>query len=245
MKKKTLMVYVLSGFAIIVMIISGTLAYLMSEKQIDNVFEVGGEIRVDLEEKGWIEPDDMLPGTTLLKDPKLINIKQPCYVRLKLELLDLEIIDGKKIYTAIDTTNELGKRRAELMKKTMYYDPSVTYSNDTVTTLNIVKNHSYTIESLKNYKRMNDTQFQFDAQSSTGNVLYFNYIGNNGIMNTNETAVLFTNIVVPTDWNTTEYDVLEGEHDGFTIRVTGQAIDADSFQSIELAMKALNDSLTK
>ena len=82
------------------------------------------------------------------------------------------------------------------------------------------------------------------AEVNTGNQgeYLFQYQGNKqGVMDIDDEAVLFTNIVIPTEWGVKEMEKVGR----FQIQVTAEAIQANGFASSQDAFQVLGESVEK
>ena len=84
MKKNKIVLFALSLVAVAAVGVGSTLAYFTDSDEATNVFTMGN-IDVELEEPGWEEPDDVMPGDVYTKDPTVIIAEgsMDCYVRLE------------------------------------------------------------------------------------------------------------------------------------------------------------------
>ena len=168
--------------------------------------------------------DNMIPGKTIIKDPTLIFKDGNSYARLNVEFLDA----NGNLITNIERIN--------LIKQTIYFD----LSYDGRDTYNLVPGKSYTSFDLeileqenKIYSLYNYEAFSFDTSRSTGTKLIFNC---NGVMKSPDQSVLFTNIVIPLDFNNADIALLGN----FSIKIYGEAIQSDGFISMEDAFNELD-----
>lgn len=170
------------------------------------------------------------PGDTEIKDPTVTAAEGDSFMRMKVEFLDGE---GNRI-TDIDRINKI--------IDTLYYDTSYVYqgsvSDPSTLTTNIVKGESYSAADLAAmvasgvvFKEFNSILFEYDTtRTADPAVRYYNYTANNGIFNEGSVATLFTNVVFPTDWNGSDFDVLGTN---YLIRVTSQACQIDGLTQAE------------
>ena len=104
MKKKILtlgLVAALSATAAI----GGTLAYFTDTTDAKNTFTVGN-VKIEIEEEHWVAKDaeDVFPGQTLAKDPKVKNTgNNSCFIRAKISNLDQFGTDKQITVDAIGT----------------------------------------------------------------------------------------------------------------------------------------------
>ena len=150
-----------------------------------------GNIKISYSEPKTIEKFKVIPGSTYVKDPTIIAEKGESYFRIKVSFYD------KK--------NKIIKNQDILDKilSTIYYDKS--YNNDN-NYVNLKSTSSYTLDELKTFENKNlidnwynKDDFILDEARSNNGVFVFNYIKEDGKLSANEKAVLFTNIVIPSD----------------------------------------------
>lgn len=215
--------------------IGGTMAFLTDSESVTNHFSVG-DLDITLTEPKWDDdgkpgnpdnPDDpgtpgdgqnLVPGDTREKDPTIKAVTNDSYMRVIVEIQDTK---GNAI---------TDKERLALILQTVYYaDPALSESE------------KYSLKNLEKYDTVSaDFELVTDKSSSdttpTG-VYYYNYIGGeNGVLAEGDEAVLFTNIVIPTDWNQEQLAVL-GE---YQIVISAQAIQTDNFGNAAEAFDALD-----
>lgn len=239
---------VLAGMMLIGAISAGTtLSYFTESEMKTNVFTMG-DLDIGLEEPEW-DPDpkgdqtpdgkNMYPGYTVYKNPTVKNLTSdkngaaPCYVRMKVNILDSS---GNPVKN---------KAAIELIRKTIYFDSSYngTYSGKG-TSEGLIENRipGYSLKDLAAYPSVNP-HFAFDEARSTLSVLVYNYKGadGNGILNIGDEATLFTNIVIPTDWNQTQFRTI-GD---FQLKVEAECIQSSGFADQESAYKALDREIAQ
>lgn len=110
-KKKILTLAMCIAMAAILAV--GTLAYFTDTDKADNVFTVGN-VEIELTETKWKaegeEAEDVYPGEALPKNPNVTNNgNNPCFVRLKVEGLDVLGEDNMITYETNYVTGALGK----------------------------------------------------------------------------------------------------------------------------------------
>ena len=222
-------------------VVGGTMAYMTESEDVTNVFTVG-DLDVGLTETEWNNTEDgqnLYPGSTVYKNPTVKNItnskngEEPCYVRMTVYVQDA---NGKEI-----TDSEALK----LIEKTVRYDPSYTgsySSTGTATGLVEGKIPGYSLAELDGKYSTVNSDWVKDTARSTASKWVYNYVGKNkGIMQIGEESTLFTNIVIPTDWNQTQLSKIGGGVLGsFKLKVQADAIQASGFASQEAAMNALD-----
>lgn len=216
--------------------IGSSMAYMTEKEEVTNVFTVG-DLDIGLDEPEW-DPDDgdgvnMYPGYTVYKNPTIKNItsdekgEEPCYARVLVHIQDK---DGNLI---------TDQEAIDLIRQTIRYDSTYTGNfENTGFAANLVEGRvpGYSLSDLSAYPTVNPA-FTLDTTRSTANVLVYNYMGsNNGIMNIGDEATLFTNIVIPTDWNQTHFEKVGDFH----ISVSVESIQASGFASQSDAYNALD-----
>lgn len=257
MKKRTLGLGILMTILVGVIAIGTSLAYLTDKEDKDNVFEIGAKIDVEVDEPGYVDPkpDDVKPGMTILKDPVMTNKGSEAYVRFRVEFLDLKgynTVDNKKLPITEAITDPI---RIEKLKESIFYDTEVNLTQTPPLTPNILK-QAYKTTDLANLltenkiTKFNTDEFVLDTARTTGNVMYYNYIGgataNPALLAKDASTCLFTNIVIPEDWDNDAFALIKGANKGFVIRVTGEAIqNIDSITSAEAAYALLDAERAK
>lgn len=233
-KKKNVLIGALSIGLIAALAIGGTVAFLTDSEDATNRFSMG-DLDIKLEEPEWdnggdpVDPDDpdgpktpgdgddLLPGDVRKKDPTVTAVDGDSYMRV---IMTIQNKDGSAI-TDPD-------RLAKIMETIYYADPV------------IEETASLSSEELADagYKTVNESIFTLDSTRSADNVFYYNYTNaaTGDIFKKDAVAVLFTNIVIPTDWNRTELALL-GE---YQIVLEAQAIQSANFASAADAYTALD-----
>lgn len=242
-KTKKTVIAALSVLCIGAVGLGTSMAYLTEHQEVTNVFTVG-DLKVGLTETNWDpspeSPDgkDMYPGYTVYKNPTVKNLtddkngEEPCYARVVLYINDK---DGNAI-TDSDTI--------DLVMKTIYWDPTFTGTYDTegtATGLVEGKVPGYSLADLAAYKTVNPVFTEDTSRSRTSeepNKIVFNYMGtdNDGVLDIDEEATLFSNIVIPTDWNQTQLSKISD----FQIEVVTEAIQTKGFATQADAFTALD-----
>ncbi len=96
--------------------VGGTLAYFTDNDEAVNVFTLGN-VKIDLEEPMWKEPENVTPGITYPKDPYVKNVgNNPAWIRVDVTLSDAaafmaaaeahNITDLTTIFTIADNFDE-------------------------------------------------------------------------------------------------------------------------------------------
>ncbi|MEG0457097.1 MAG: hypothetical protein RR549_03100 [Oscillospiraceae bacterium] len=252
MKKNKIIIGILSLCLVVAVTAGISLAYLSDSAIKTNTFIVGSDVDIDIEEPEWPDnPPPVNPGTTMMKDPTIVAKAGDSYARMKVEIKDYAT--GAIITDAA--------RVAKIME-TVYYDDTYAWdatANSDVggyVTTKIIPGNKYATGDLTTFSRINETEFELDSTRSVNTgVFYYNYINaaTNNILKTTtpeNRAVLFTNVVVPTDWDKDEINLIRGTEkhlndgkSGFQIIVTAQAIQIDGFKNAEEAYTALDAAI--
>lgn len=222
--------------------IGATMAYFTDSDEVTNVFTMG-DLDIGLEESDWDptgpegDGKNLYPGYTVYKNPTVKNLtsdekgSEPCYFRMKISLLDEE---GDLI---------TDQETLDLIYDMIYYDSTYTGTYEGGGEGKLLKEDripGYSLNELKEYPMYNPV-FTLDAQRSTPSVKVFNYMGTDqsGILNIGEEATLFTNVVVPTDWNQTHMEQV-GD---FRIMVSAECIQSKGFSAQADAYAALDSEV--
>ena len=244
--KKGMVLAVLSLALIAAIAIGGSLAYFSDSDEVTNTFTMG-KVTIDLDEPNWEEDSglELAPGNVRVKDPTVTATQGQSYMRVR-----MEIVDGEGNYITDDA-------QLALILETLYYD--TTYDASALTQ-NLAPDAKYSVAELnalcaqnKIHKEYNKSKFIF-AGIETGNkaVRYYNYIANDGIFDADKTpadsAVLFSNVVIPSNWHNEEIFILNGdeyettENGGIEVTIRGSGyklrIEAQAIQSAEMASAA-------
>lgn len=217
-----------------------TYSYFMEKEEVINVFTVG-DFDISLKEPEWDPKDgdgvNLYPGYTVYKNPTVKNRSdasggaQPCYVQMRMEIQDEK---GKNI-----TDPEV----LEMIRRVIRYDE--TYNGSWKETgegekLRQGRIPGYSMEEIEALPMINPDFYETDTEKE-GEYL-FRYLGKKkGILDIEDEAVLFTDIVIPTQWGEEEMQKI-GK---FQIQVTAEAIQANGFISEKDAFHALGESLEK
>lgn len=218
--RKKLIAGALSICLVAAVAIGGTMAYLTDSEKVTNTFSVG-DLDITLTEPEWddeTDGKDLVPGDTEKKDPTITAVEHDSYMRVIMEIQDKE---GNAI---------TDKDRLDLILKTIRY-ASPALSEDS----------SYSLNDLNTVPTVNsDFTLVADKSSSDTNVTGVYYYNYNDVLKEKATATLFTNIVIPTDWNQTQLQKL-GE---YKIVIQAQAIQTDNFKDAAAAFTALDTEIT-
>lgn len=242
---KTKSAVVLALVVILVLAISagGTMAYFSDNDEVKNTLSMGA-VEISLDEPGW-EPENGLnltPGSQADKDPTVTAVEGDGYMRIKMEIVDGE---GKPI------TDEA---RIALILQTLWYDPDN----------NLRDGKRYTQAQLQQMvedgsiqSQYNQERFTFEGtQKDNPSVRFYHY---NGIFSAGngDKAVLFTDMIIPSDWHNDQIFALSGDTytvsdngvvevtqkgTGYQIILTGEVIQTEGMNSAEEAFATLDDA---
>ena len=223
------------------LVVAVTYAYFTAEDTVENIFVIGN-IDIDLDEPGWEppDPDDLLPGSTLYKDPTVTSIpgSVDSYMRMVVEFRNL---DSSKNPIAGNAGLITDPARLALILDTMWFD--TTYAGVNAPGTNLIKGEKYTLETLQNMagvlNPVNTAEFTPEttaAMQQTGRLI-FNF---DEIFSAGDTATLFSHIVIPSCYDSDDFAVLHGAN-GYAITVTAQAIQVSGFDTAAEAFEALHD----
>ncbi len=221
--------------------IGNTMAYFTENEVRTNVFTTG-DLDIGLKEPDWNpagnDGKNMFPGYTVYKNPTVKNItsnkngEEPCYIRMYVDILDAQGIP-------------VGDAQAlNLIYKTIYFDKSFSggYDQKEGQGNGLIQDKvpGYNLADLAAYPMVNPLWIK-DTVRSTASSLVFNYMGEkgDGILNIGEESALFTNIVIPTDWNQTEMQKI-GD---YQLKVTAQAIQSKGFATQSEAYRILDEEI--
>lgn len=219
-----------------------TMAYFTDTENVVNEFTVGDQ-DVDIKEPEW-DPEDgdgenMYPGYTVYKNPTVKNVvsdkngQEPAYTRLVVYILDSE----EELITDPDAI--------ELILQTIRFDDTYSGSYDEKGSgQKLVEDRipGYSLKMLEGIPMVNPL-FVLDEKRSESNKLVFNYMGpdGDGILDIGEEAALFTNIVIPTDWNQTQMQLIND----FKLDIAHESIQVKGFASQEDAYQALDKEIAE
>lgn len=221
----------------------GTVAYFSDNDAVKNTLSIG-KVELSLDEPKW-NPENglnMAPGSRADKDPTVTAVEGDSYMRVKMEILDG---NGDPI------TNQT---QLSLILKTLWYDKGD----------NLTDGERYTLAELEQLEKdgkidseYNRGQFTFaGTQKDNPSVRYYHY---NGIFRaeSGDTAVLFTDMILPRDWHNGEISTLSGDTytvsdsgvveltqkgPGYQIILTGEAIQAEEMGSAQEAFSVLDEA---
>ncbi len=239
--------------------IGGTMAFLTDSEQVTNHFSIG-DLDITIDEPSWIDeeyptddpdnpdnPDnpktsgdgeDLVPGDTRDKDPTITAVEGNSYMRA---VMTIKNRDTGDVIT--------DQKRLDLILQTIHYA-----DNDA-----IKEGTSYALADLAGYSTVN-SKFTIDETISDAGIYCYRY---NGIFNKNDKAVLFTDIVIPTDWDQDELNTLHGvyyvddkgnavdadaegaikKYHNYMIEIQAQAIQSDNFKDADEAFTALDGEI--
>ena len=239
-KRKTIIA--LSVVLAAIIAIAGTYAFFTAEDEVDNIFVIGN-IDIDIDEPGWEppDPDDLLPGSTLYKDPQVTSKpgSVDSYLRMVVEIRDL---DGSGNPAGLITN----AARLALIMDTIWYD--TTYVDVTSPGTNLIKGDKYSLAELAALATAGDiinpvNLLDFTAETTaamlTTGRLIFNF---DNIFEAGDVAVLFSHIVIPTDYDSDDLALMNGAN-GYAITIKAQAIQESGFANSAEAFAALHEKI--
>ncbi len=229
MNKKQIAIALLSSAIVGTVAIGGTLAFLTaSDEAVNKINIADADELVDVEEPLWDPEEDddepLFPGDTKYKDPTL-STKANVYARVKLTFKD-----GK---TGETIKKEDDAERIGLIWQTVKFDPTFEYTTTTDgkiagTGTYLQEGVSYTEEQINdmveagNITTVNDSVFAtpVDINDVTDGVYYFYFMGGTVegksvpfVLTPDDGKVtLFSNIVVPSDWENFDTDLNPDAH---------------------------------
>lgn len=230
--KKRNIVASLAILLVATIVISATYAYFTDSAEVTNTFTVGN-LDIDLEEPKW-EPEkgeDLVPGSTLDKDPTVTAVKSDSYMRLIMTIVDKDATpDAEGNYPTVTDPDRLA-----LILKTLYYD---------TTGSTIIEGTKYSLANIDAWLNavpnplalnpFNSVDFEYKADL---NGVYTYWYKSNGYIFTEGTEVKFiTSIVIPTDWTQEHLEKL-GKYD---IVFFAEAIQTEGFANATDAFDALD-----
>lgn len=236
--------------------VGGTMAYFTDTSSETNVFTVG-DIDVGLHETDWEEADtfdhpiddehggNMYPGYTVYKNPTIKNVStskngtEPCYARI-----NIYVIDNDATKAAGHDILVTDQKALDLIFQTIRFDSTYTGNfskTGTATQLTEGNIPGYNLQTISKLPTVNN-QWVRDTVRSKSNKWVYNYMGGkqDGILNIGEESTLFTNIVIPTDWNQTQMQTI-GD---FRLKITTEVIQAKGFANQASAYNALDAEIS-
>ena len=204
--RRGLLLAVLSAVLVAAIALGGTAAYFTDKDKAVNTFTMG-RVKIKLEEPGWNDATDgrgLLPGSARVKDPTVTALEGRSFMRIRMEIAD----GAGNPVTDPD--------RLALILSCLFYDKAYGTASP-----NLSANRKYETAELqalaaagKITKQYNTDAFTF-AGIETGKpaVRYYNYTKDGGIFDAakSDTAVLFSNVVIPLDWHNGEIFTLNGD----------------------------------
>ena len=215
-----------------------TYSYFTEKEEVTNVFTVG-DFDISLKEPEWNPKDgdgvNMYPGYTVYKNPTARNMteqgagEQPCYLQMRMKIQNEE---GKII---------TDQKTLDRIRQTIRYDSSYTGSwskTGEAGKLQQGRVPGYSEEDMASIPMVNPA-FREVNTGKAGEYLFRYEGGEDGIMKAGDEAVLFTNIVIPTDWGSQDM----AQVGRFQIIVSAEAIQSNGFATAEDAFAALGQSV--
>ena len=239
--------------ALLFMALPGTQATYGAKKTGSHIFVLtqDQDVKVSISENNWwIDKGlDVLPGTTLDKNPTVQNNASDCYMRVNMRIIDKEAEEGDgKTSKTLDPTAEEDKARLEAILNLLYYDTAkdankslvegTPYSNTALAALK----SSGKIESIYNhtlFKPEGEGTGIEEGWNSEMKAYSFDYKnGSDNIFKKGSEAQFFSTLLLPSDLSNSElYDLGD-----FYINVWVQAIQTEGFSSSEEAIATLSDA---
>lgn len=239
--RRSALIGTLSVALALIISIGGTLAFLTDSEEKTNVFTVG-DLDITLAEPNW-DPDtglDLEPGSTMVKDPVVTSVKNDSYMRVYMSIMETvknpAYVDAVTTPDVPQTIDQLitDTDRLALIYQTIYFDSSF---DATTPTGEIDTDEKYSLAELAalttTSNGVNTTSFTKDAARSEAGMDCYNY---NGIFTEGTDVILFTNVVIPTDWNQENL----AEAGNFKIVLYAQAIQSEGFADADEAFTALD-----
>ncbi|MCL1798266.1 MAG: SipW-dependent-type signal peptide-containing protein [Eggerthellaceae bacterium] len=248
--KKTL---VIAGLAIAltgVVAWAVTAAFFTDFDEVENTFTLG-KIKIGLDEPGWTDGDglDLVPGSVRVKDPTVTAVEGASYMRVRMELHD----GAGGLIT--------DQARIDLILATLFYDRAYGTASPSISTAGLYSTADLAalVAAGKAHAVYNRDDFTAAGhEAGSPGVSYYNY---NYIFDVDDpahdTAVLFTNVVIPIDWNNAEVFTLHGSTfetaasgsvevvepgSGYRIVIKAEAIQSAEMPSAEAAFAALDEA---
>jgi len=262
-KKRNAIMAVLAVALVAALTIGGTLAYMTDSESLLNTFKVG-DLDISIDEPSYKpckEEDDRVPGDSFPKDPTVKLWQGEAYMRVLVEFYDIAsgalITDADRLaliwhtlyYDKNFSTAPIGPggKYAGSSNLMLWYDNTVAHPINNEVHKNYTKDYLYGAANGLEAKYPGQfsswyNKFDFELQTVASGKYYLNYknSGSNDIftMSAGEVKV-FTSVVFPSDWNQTEMRILQGA-DGYKIKFTVQAIQAQGFANRTQAFEALD-----
>lgn len=220
-------------------IIGMSFAFMSDKETVTNKFITAGDIDVEITEPNW-NPNfgvSIIPGNVSYKDPTIKEIKGDAYMRIKMEITDK---NGDALTGADGVTVA---QQTEKIMSTLYYDSEYDAAAD-IKTPNINPSNQYSSTELAaNGKITNlfDTTKYEKETTSSPTVTYFNYVANDKKFVEGTDTVLFTNVVIPSEWNQDDMKILDPTQKGYQIILTAEAVQYENVDSFEAAFADFTD----
>ena len=238
MKKNQLFITA-AALAAAALIVGQSLAYFTDNDEVTNTFTVG-DLDIEETEPEWDDETDgknLTPGSVKYKNPTVKNVtsakngEEPGYVRMVVEVKD----GSGNAVTDPDTLS--------LIWKTVRYDQSYngnSTTKGTATGLTEDKIPGYTSAEIEKFPMVNPL-FSKDDTRSTASRYVWNYMGSqkDGLLKIGEEATLFTNVVIPADWNQSHLEKIGS----FILEISAEAIQSKGFANQTEAFKALDGEI--
>lgn len=215
-----------------------TYSYFTEKEEVTNVFTVG-DFDVSLKETEWNTKDgdgvNMYPGYTVYKNPTVKNMtdpgigEQPCYLQMRMK------VQNEKGEMVTDQST------LEMIRKAIRYDESYTGSwSETGEAEKLQQGRipGYSEADMATIPMVNPA-FKEVNTGKAGEYLFQYEGGDDGIMKAGDEAVLFTNIVIPTNWGNLDM----AKVGRFQILVSAEAIQAKGFATAKDAFDTLGQSI--
>lgn len=215
-----------------------TYSYFTEKEEVTNVFTVG-DFDISLKESEWNSQDgdgvNMYPGYTVYKNPTVKNMtdhkvgEQPCYLQMRMKVQNE---NGEMI---------TDQKTLDMIRKTIRYDSSYTGNwekTGEAEKLQQSRIPGYSESDLTDIPMVNPS-FKEVNTGKPGEYLFQYGGGDDGILKAEDEVVLFTNIVIPTNWGNTDM----AQVGKFQILVSAEAIQSKGFATAEDAFRVLGQSV--
>ncbi len=243
--------------ALLFMALPGTQATYGAKKTGSHIFVLtqDQDVKVSISENNWwIDKGlDVLPGTTLDKNPTVQNNASDCYMRVNMRIIDKETKEGDVTTSkTLDPTNESDKARLEAILNLLYYDTAASSQGTTKNLIEGTPCSNTALAALKNSGKIesiyNHTLFEPEGDgtgieegwNSEMKAYSFDYTNSDtgNIFKKGSDAQFFSTLLLPSDLSNSElYDLGD-----FYINVWVQAIQTEGFSSSEEAIATLSNA---
>lgn len=218
-----------------------TSAFLSDKKTVTNTFITSGDVDLDFSEPSWkVEYGQLFaPGDNHHKDPTIVENKGEAYLRVKMEITDAngEALTGNENVTVAQQVAKI--------KETLYYDTSYHMDNGNAVTDNLDTSLKYSSDSLNTLKASGDVKAlcneKFTEAPVNETTSYFNYTVNGGVIGEGDSEILFSNVVIPSDWTKEDMQVLDPTGKGYQIKLTAEAVQKENMTDFEEAFANFAD----